>query len=77
MALLVGIDRFMAQCRGVTNFIGNAVATIAIARWNGALDLSRAQSVLDGESGSAAIDGRDAPHAVNAHTGSVTVAASR
>jgi aerobic C4-dicarboxylate transport protein len=77
LALLVGVDRFMSEARAITNLIGNAVATIAIARWNGALDVSRAQSVLDGESGSAAIDGRDAPHAVNAHTGSVTVAASR
>src|SRR4029079_10899483 len=56
LALLVGVDRFMSEARAITNLIGNAVATIAIARWNGALDVSRAQSVLDGESGSAAID---------------------
>ena len=30
---LVGIDRFMSECRSLTNFIGNGVATIAISRW--------------------------------------------
>jgi aerobic C4-dicarboxylate transport protein len=43
MALILGIDRFMSECRAVTNFIGNAVATIVVARWEGALD----RSVLD------------------------------
>ena len=33
LALLVGIDRFMSECRAVTNFIGNGVATLAISRW--------------------------------------------
>jgi aerobic C4-dicarboxylate transport protein len=33
LALLVGIDRFMSECRSLTNFIGNGVATIAISRW--------------------------------------------
>ena len=33
LALLVGIDRFMSECRALTNFIGNGVATIAISRW--------------------------------------------
>jgi len=35
LALLVGIDRFMSECRALTNFIGNGVATIAISRWQG------------------------------------------
>lgn len=35
MALLVGIDRFMSECRAITNLIGNGVATIAISRWEG------------------------------------------
>lgn len=35
LALLVGIDRFMSECRALTNFIGNGVATIAISRWEG------------------------------------------
>lgn len=38
MALILGIDRFMSECRAVTNFIGNAVATIVIARWEGQFD---------------------------------------
>src|SRR6185295_9222689 len=33
LALLVGIDRFMSECRAITNLIGNGVATVAIARW--------------------------------------------
>ena len=35
LAILVGIDRFMSECRALTNFIGNGVATIAISRWQG------------------------------------------
>jgi aerobic C4-dicarboxylate transport protein len=38
MALILGVDRFMSECRAVTNFIGNAVATIVVAGWEGALD---------------------------------------
>jgi aerobic C4-dicarboxylate transport protein len=49
LALLVGVDRFMSEARAVTNLIGNAVATIAIARWDGALDAERARRVLDGK----------------------------
>ena len=38
MALILGIDRFMSECRALTNFIGNAVATIVVASWENALD---------------------------------------
>jgi aerobic C4-dicarboxylate transport protein len=38
MALILGIDRFMSECRSITNFIGNAVATVVVARWDNALD---------------------------------------
>ena len=38
MALILGVDRFMSECRAITNFIGNAVATIVVARWEGQLD---------------------------------------
>lgn len=38
MALILGIDRFMSECRALTNFIGNAVATVVVARWEGGLD---------------------------------------
>ena len=46
LALLLGIDRFMSEARVITNLIGNGVATMVVARWEGALDLKRAQSVL-------------------------------
>ena len=46
MALILGVDRFMSECRSLTNFIGNAVATIVVARWEGALDRDRLREVL-------------------------------
>jgi aerobic C4-dicarboxylate transport protein len=39
LALLVGIDRFMSQCRSLTNLIGNGVATIVISRWENELSV--------------------------------------
>jgi len=48
LTLLLGVDRFMSEARAITNLIGNAVATMVIAKWNGALDLERARRVLDG-----------------------------
>lgn len=41
LALLLGVDRFMSEARAITNLIGNGVATLAIARWEGDLDVSR------------------------------------
>jgi len=38
IALILGIDKFMSECRALTNFIGNAVATIVVARWDNQLD---------------------------------------
>jgi aerobic C4-dicarboxylate transport protein len=38
LALLVGIDRFMSECRALTNLVGNGVATLVMARWEGDLD---------------------------------------
>ena len=48
MALILGIDRFMSECRALTNFIGNAVATIVVARWENALDRDALKAALDG-----------------------------
>ncbi|HMN53224.1 MAG TPA: dicarboxylate/amino acid:cation symporter [Sphingopyxis sp.] len=48
MALILGIDRFMSECRSLTNFIGNAVATVVVARWDNALDRDRLRLALDG-----------------------------
>ncbi len=49
MALILGIDRFMSECRALTNFIGNAVATLVVARWEGALDRDALAAALNGE----------------------------
>ncbi len=46
LVLLLGIDRFLNEARAVTNLIGNSVATIAIARWDGAIDLDQARRTL-------------------------------
>ena len=48
MALILGVDRFMSECRSLTNFMGNAVATIVVARWEGALDRDRLAATLAG-----------------------------
>ena len=50
LALLVGIDRFMSECRALTNLIGNGVATLAISRWENevsAADLKRMRPLPD------------------------------
>ena len=47
LVLLVGIDRFLNVARAVTNLIGNCVATLVVARWDGALDLKRTRLVLE------------------------------
>jgi len=49
LALLVGVDRFMSEARAITNLIGNAVATMVIARWEGKLDMVRVRQILAGE----------------------------
>jgi len=46
MALILGVDRFMSECRSLTNFTGNAVATIVVARWEGKLDRARLAETL-------------------------------
>ena len=49
IGLIVGIDRFMSEARAVTNFSGNAVATILIGTWTKTLDKARINDVLDGK----------------------------
>ncbi|MFH1556455.1 MAG: dicarboxylate/amino acid:cation symporter [Pseudomonadota bacterium] len=49
MALILGIDRFMSECRAITNFIGNAVATIVVARWEGELNADQLACALAGQ----------------------------
>jgi aerobic C4-dicarboxylate transport protein len=38
LALILGIDRFMSEARALTNLVGNAVATLVVAKWVGELD---------------------------------------
>jgi aerobic C4-dicarboxylate transport protein len=57
LALLLGIDRFMSEARALTNVVGNAVATLVVARWTDALDGSQLERTLQrrspaGEAGS-------------------------
>jgi aerobic C4-dicarboxylate transport protein len=47
LALLVGVDRFMSACRALTNFVGNGVGTLVIARWEGDLDRDKLKAELD------------------------------
>jgi len=47
ITLLLGVDRFMSEARSLTNFVGNAVATLVVAKWEKSLDLPRAKRILD------------------------------
>lgn len=49
MALILGVDRFMSECRSLTNFIGNAVATVVVSRWEKGVDMERLNAVLGGK----------------------------
>jgi aerobic C4-dicarboxylate transport protein len=49
LVLIQGVDRFMSECRSLTNFIGNAVAAIVIARSEGEVDGAQLQQALAGE----------------------------
>ena len=48
MALILGVDRFMSECRSLTNFMGNAVATVVVARWENGLDRDRLAAAMAG-----------------------------
>ncbi len=54
IALILGVDRFMSEARALTNLIGNGVATVVVAKWEGALDTARLQAMLSRESDVAA-----------------------
>ena len=59
MALILGVDRFMSECRALTNFVGNAVATIVVSRWEGALDRQALNRALDGHPPASDVDPED------------------
>ncbi len=46
MAIVLGIDKFMSECRALTNFVGNGVACVVISRWEGELDKARLKAGL-------------------------------
>ncbi len=56
LALILGIDRFMSEARALTNIIGNGVATIVIARWEGVLDRRRLDTELAAGSRAISLD---------------------
>ncbi|SKC46051.1 aerobic C4-dicarboxylate transport protein [Plantibacter cousiniae] len=71
VGLIVGIDRFMSEARALTNFTGNAVATIIIGTWVKEVDRVQVGEVLSGRS---RFD--EATMSVDDHTGAVAVAKS-
>jgi len=48
MSFVLGIDKFMSECRALTNFIGNGVATIVVSAWEGELDRKKLLGGLAG-----------------------------
>ena len=60
IALILGVDRFMSEARALTNLIGNGLATVVVAKWEGALDETRMHAHLDRET----IDEADEPEKV-------------
>jgi aerobic C4-dicarboxylate transport protein len=46
IALILGIDKFMSECRALTNLVGNGVATIVISRWEGELDVAKLNAAM-------------------------------
>jgi len=61
LSLLLGVDRFMSEARALTNLVGNGVATLAIARWEGELDREAMRAALAGRSPAPAPDPQRGP----------------
>ena len=59
LTLLLGVDRFMSEARAITNLIGNGIATIVVAKWEGAMDMNKLQAVLSGADDEYADDPED------------------
>lgn len=49
MGVIVGIDKFMSEARALTNFTGNAVATLVLGTWVGEFDAAKAKAVFSGK----------------------------
>jgi aerobic C4-dicarboxylate transport protein len=56
IALILGVDRFMSEARALTNLVGNGVATVVVAKWEGALDEVRMRQHLEHETEAEADD---------------------
>lgn len=65
VGVIVGIDRFMSEARALTNFTGNAVATLIVGKWTGTIDYERAHEVLDGKIKFDYASMADDPHAAD------------
>jgi aerobic C4-dicarboxylate transport protein len=63
VGLIVGIDRFMSEARALTNFAGNAVATVLVGAWTGGLDREQLDATLAGDSSFDEATMLDAPQA--------------
>lgn len=46
LALLLGIEKFMSECRALTNVVGNGVATLVVSRWEGELDMAKTRQIM-------------------------------
>ncbi len=46
LAILLGVDKFMSECRALTNLVGNGVATVVISRWEGELDADKLHEAM-------------------------------
>jgi aerobic C4-dicarboxylate transport protein len=46
LAILVGIDKFMSECRALTNLVGNGIATVVVSNWEGELDRDKLASAM-------------------------------
>ncbi|AJC15822.1 dicarboxylate/amino acid:cation symporter [Pandoraea sputorum] len=51
MVLILGIDRFMSECRALTNIVGNGVATIVVSAWEKELDRKKLADAMSGKQG--------------------------
>jgi aerobic C4-dicarboxylate transport protein len=49
ISLLLGVDRFMSEMRSLTNLVGNGVATVVVAKWEGEFNVTQARRMLNGE----------------------------
>ena len=49
IAIVFGIDKFMSECRALTNITGNGVACVVVSKWEGELDRAKLKEVLSGK----------------------------